>query len=138
MTIASAYELFETSKQAEAEGVWVDIGPFSFKLARAGGQNSTFMKEASKRFKPYQIAINNDTMPQDMALDLVIDIFVDTIVLDWKNVGDKSTPPKEIPFSKDAARELFRDLPNLFQELQTQATKTGNFRAQNLEAAAGN
>jgi hypothetical protein len=136
MTVASAYALFESSTEAEARGVWVSVGPFQFKLARAGGGNDAFTKEATKRFKPFQVAISNETMPEDMAKDMVVDIFVDTVVLDWKNVGDRDG--NELPFSKDAARKLFKDLPNLFTEVQAQATKTGNFRKENLEAAAGN
>lgn len=133
---ASAYALFESSVEAEAKGVWVSVGPFQFKIARAGGGNDAFTKEVTKRFKPFQVAINNETMPEDMAKDMVVDVFVDTIVLDWKDVGDREGNP--LPFSKENARKLFKDLPNLFAEVQAQAQKTGNFRAENLEAAAGN
>lgn len=136
MTVASAYDLFESSAEAEAKGVWVSVGPFGFKIARAGGSNEAFSKEATKRFKPFQVAINNETMPKEMAEDMVIEIFVDTIILDWKDVGDRDGVL--LPFSKENARKLFKELPNLFAELQAQATKTGNFRKENLEAAAGN
>jgi len=136
MTIASAYALFESSAEAEANGVWIPIGPFKFKIARAGGGNQAFSKEAMKRFKPFQAAISNETMPKEIADQMVIDIFVDTIVLDWKDVGDREGKP--IEFSKEAAKTLLTELPNLFQELQAQAQKTGNFRKENLEAAEGN
>lgn len=134
--IISAYALYASDAKAEQAGTWVPVGPFKFKLARAGGANERFQKEAAKRFKPFQAAISNDTMPKEMAEDLVIEIFVDTIVLDWADVGDRDGVA--IPFSKDAARKLFRDLPNLFEDLQKEAVKAGNFRKENLEAAAGN
>lgn len=134
--IISAYDQFDSDASLETEGVWTTIGTMEFKLARAGGDNDDFVKAVTKSFKPFQVAIANDTMPKEMAVDLVVDVFVDTIIKDWKNVYGRDK--QAIEFSKDAAKTLLRDLPNLFIALQAEAQKISNFRKANLEAAAGN
>lgn len=131
---ASVYDIFETETDAEVSGAWIDIGPSKFKLARAGGANENFMKTAAKRLKPFQSAI--DSLPRKAADELAQGIFVDTILLDWKDVTDREGV--EIPYSREAAKKLFVDLPNLFIALQNEANKMSNFTKSNLEAAAKN
>ncbi len=131
---ASVYDLFETETDAEVGGTWIDIGPSKFKLARAGGANENFMKTAAKRLKPFQSAI--DSLPRKAADELARGIFIDTVLLDWKDVTDRSG--KVIPYSREAATKLFTDLPNLFIALQNEANKMSNFTKSNLEAAAKN
>lgn len=130
----SLYDLYETSGEAEANGAWVDLGPSSFLLARTGGANENFMKTASKRLKPYQAAL--DQLSKPAADELAIGIFVDTVLLGWKNVKDRAG--NVIEFSKEAAKKLLKELPNLFQVLQAEAGKMSNFTQANLDAAAKN
>lgn len=132
----SAYDQFESDASLESEGKWIDVGTMRFKLARAGGDNEAFIKTASKRFKPFQAAMAADTMPKQLATELVVDVFVGTILKDWKDVYDREG--EKIEYSKDAAKALLTELPNLFMALQQESQKMGNFRKENLEAALGN
>lgn len=134
--LLSAYAQFESDKDKEAQGTWVNVGTMSFKLARAGGGNEKFMKEAAKRFKPLQAAIQNDQLPPALGQKMVVEIFADTIVLDWKNVAGRDGA--ELPFSKENVVTLLTDLPNLFIELQRESQAASNFSKDQLEAAAGN
>jgi|SRR5687768_9481542 len=131
---ASVWDLFETMADAEVSGTWIEIGAAKFKLARAGGANENFMKTANKRLKPFQSAM--DSLPKKAADELAQGIFVDTLLLDWKNVTDRDG--KDLPFSKEAARKLLSQLPNLFLALQAEAHKMSNFTKNNLDAAAKN
>lgn len=132
----SAYDQFESDNDLELSGVWCPVGTMQFKLARAGGENENFVKLASKKFKPFQAAIAADAMPKELATELVLDVFIETILMDWKDVYDRDGTL--LVFSKDAAKKLLTDLPNLFVALQQDAQKVANFRKVNLEAAAGN
>jgi hypothetical protein len=132
----SAYAQFESDGSLETEGAWIELGTMSFKLARAGGDNEDFAKVASKRFKPFQAAIASDSMPKQLANDLVIGVFVDTLIKDWKDVYDRDGTA--LDFSKENAKRLLTELPNLFMALQAEATKMANFKRANLEASAGN
>ncbi len=132
--LVSAYSMFETVADAETSGVWVPIGPMEFKLARTGGANDTFLKTAAKRLKPFQNALEH--MPRKAQDDLAIGIFVDTILMDWKNVAGRDGV--EIAYSKEAAKKLLQELPNLFLALQVEANKMSNFSQEALDNAAKN
>lgn len=132
----SAYDQFESDGGLEADGVWCPIGTMSFKLARAGGENEDFVKKASKRFKPFQAAIAADAMPKQLATDLVVEVFAETILKDWRDVYDRGG--ELLPYTKENAVRLLTELPNLFVALQQESQKVANFRKENLEASAGN
>lgn len=131
---ASLYDLFETSGDAEVAGVWCTIGPARFKLARAGGANENFAKIATKRLKPFQSSL--ESLPRKTADDLALGIFVDTVLLGWEGVTDRTGAV--VPYSAEAAKKLLTDLPNLFAALRAESEKMSNFSQANLEAAAGN
>jgi hypothetical protein len=131
---ASLFAMFDTNPEAETGGVWADIGPARFKLARMGGANTKFSKTATKRLKPFQASMDN--LPDKVATDMAVEIFIDTVLLDWQNVIWTDGTPME--FSKANAKKLLVRLPNLFLALQNEAGKLSNFNAANLEAAAGN
>jgi hypothetical protein len=131
---ASLFDLFETNSDAENAGIWVPVGPARFKIARAGGANENFKKTAMKRLKPF--AASFETLPAKTVDDLAIGIFVDAVLLDWEGVVDRSGAL--IPYSKEAAKDLLTQLPNLYTVLKAESEKLSNFSQTNLEAAAGN
>jgi hypothetical protein len=133
-TTASLYDIFETNSGAESEGIWVPVGPARFKLARAGGANENFIKTATKRLKPF--AASFETLPKKTADEIAIGIFVDAILLDWEGVADRSGA--SVPYSKEAAKKLLTELPNLYLTLRAESEKMSNFSQANLDAAAGN
>ncbi|HPQ38574.1 MAG TPA: hypothetical protein PLW97_13105, partial [Synergistaceae bacterium] len=61
--------------------------------------------------------------------------FVETVLLEWKGV---ELDGEELSFSKENALKLFRELPDLFNDLFNQAKSTANFRAAELEEDAKN
>ena len=90
------------------------------------GQLAGLMKQA-------QAMQDNLKKAQD---ELAIGIFVDTILQDWKGVSARDG--SELPYSKENAKALLLDLPNLFGTLQAEANKMSNFTQASLELAAKN
>ena len=135
-TMISPYDLYGTDPALETNGVWVDVGPMSFLLARAGGENQDFKTMVAKKFAPFQVAIANDMLPETAAKSMLVEVFAETIIKDWKNVGARDG--SELPFTKDNAKTLLNDLPELLMTLQAEANKLGNYKKRQLEAAAKN
>lgn len=135
-TIVSPYDIFSTEENLEVSGVEVAIGQMFFTLARAGGQNMKFKKAAQAKFKPYEFAIANDALSERQAQELVVDVFVDTVLLGWRNVYGRDKVL--IPYSKEAAIKLLLDLPDLFLRLQNEASTMSNFRKKGIEEVAKN
>lgn len=133
----SIYDMFESDDNLEKKGIWVDYsGAGSFLVARAGGANQKFAKVLQAKTQPYKFQIDNDLMDEKVGRKLLIEAFVEAVLLDWKDVYDRSGV--KMSCTKDNAVKLFTDLPDLFQDLQQQASKFANFRRQEIERTSGN
>lgn len=122
------YDLFDSDRNLEKVGVWVEVGSARFKCRRAGGANDDYINLAAKKIRPFAQAIQDDVLPREMGDDLMAEVYAETIVLDWENVTDRQGG--QIPFSKEACVALFKELPNVFALVRAQADRAGNFRDQ--------
>lgn len=154
MSEQSLYEIFATDAKAEKAGKWVDVGSASFLLARAGGSNTRFQKAMAAVLRPHQRRIQLGMMEPDEATALAIGPFVDHVLLNWRGLrpikrdeaGQIMRDPEtkaillgdEIPYSKDAARKLLTDLPDIFTTLQEEAQRVSNFAPEDIETAGKN
>jgi hypothetical protein len=129
---ANIYAAFETDPEKEASGTFVELGPFRFKLARAGGGNRRFKALVEKKMKPHVRLAEAGLMPEGAAVEILAECFAETVVLDWENVTDREG--NVLPFSPSACKKLLVDLPELFTELRAQAEKASNFLSALREA----
>lgn len=138
----SLYSQFATNKEAEAEGAWTEYGPNEdgtiprFKLSRMSKSNKRYQKELERATKPHRRSMELETMDNDLAEKLMMEVFVDTILLDWENIDDKEG--NRLSFSRENALKLFKDLPELYDDLQDKARKASLFREASLEDEAKN
>ena len=129
------YAMFGTDSDLEKDGIWIDYGPFGFKVARAGGSNEKYRRLMQARMKPYRRQIQNETMSEDKAQEILLETFVDGVLLDWRDVTDREGNKME--FNRENALQLLSDLKDLFADLQTQASKISNFRREEMEEDLG-
>lgn len=138
----SLYRQYKSDETLEKGGVLVQYGftddnrPIAFRIARAGGANASYAKRVEAKVKPYRRQIQTETIDPKVAEKLMMEVFVETVLLGWENVQDEAG--KDLPFSKDNAIKLFTDLPDLYKDLQEQAGKASLYRAEILEVEAGN
>ncbi len=109
--------IFATSKDKEVNGVWFDIDDDTgFLLRRMGGENSKRIKGIMTKYtKPYLNLIKSNKLPYDKERSILVDVFVDGCLIDWKGVF---IDEKEVDCSKENAKNLFNKLPELFDTLQ--------------------
>lgn len=141
----SVYDQFGTSKEREAEGVGVDFGDFRVKLARAGGHNQKWAKVAERCARPYKTAIQAGTLSNEKATELMADLYVEAVVMDWQTKRDdewvdgiEGRDGELMPFTKENVKKILIDLPDLFAILQQHATDLNTFKEQQLIADAKN
>lgn len=128
-------ELFATSEALEREGVWIDYGTFRVKVAYAGGANRRYNKRMEELTRPHRRAILNDAFPKEQQALLVKQAVAETVVLGWEGVEDEGTP---VPFSPEAALELFKKYEKFFEEVLQQAQSFANYREEDRAADSGN
>jgi hypothetical protein len=133
----SLYKQFATSSKHETEGVWLDYGSGGrILIARAGGSNRSFQRALERTARKYRRQLQLGTLPEETAREVVIEVYADTIVLGWEGVTDREG--KILEFSKANVIQIFRDLPELFADVQEQAQNLALFRESLREADVKN
>lgn len=146
---ANMYKMFKTDKRLEQDGILLDYGPFRVTVARMGGANKKFFKLLELRTKPMRRAIQADSADRDKLLALTTQTFAETCVLNWEvNRSDTDVPSWErgieaedgtlLEFNKQNVIDTLTKLPDLLDDLQTQATNQSLYRADIEEAEVKN
>lgn len=136
----SLFEQYGTDAKKEAEGVEVTFPPNkdgtlpTFVIAATSKNNQKYAKALEAATKPYRR--NMDAMQPEVAERIYRDVFVKTVLKGWSNVQDKDGNP--IPYSREAALDLFEKLPRLYDELNSRAGSIDLFREAQREEEAGN
>jgi hypothetical protein len=153
--VTGLYAQFKTDPELERTGIELEYFIDSnksviIKIARAGGGNSKYQRVLDVRTKPYRRQIQTDTIQPETLESVMREVYADSVVLGWftatkdekgnetrvATVDDSNGNPME--FSRDNVVKLFRELPDLFADVQTSANKVSLFRMDELEAAAKN
>jgi hypothetical protein len=138
----SIYEQFETNKEKEIGGVAVEYGANkdgsipTFYVTRMSRSNKKYIKNLEKATRPHRRAIELETMQPDQAEKISMGVFVETVLLGWKNVQNRKG--EVVTFTKEAATKLFNELPDFYDDLQSKASKASLFRDEALEEEAKN
>lgn len=141
---------YKTDNELEVGGVEVTAGDpnpdgtlATFIIARASKSNKAYQAALTKAAAPYQRQIQ---MKIDVSAQLEVafmDVFCDTVLRGWSNVLKADITGNEsdtgyIEFSKQNAKLLFKQLPELYDFLQEQANSASLFLEATREESAKN
>lgn len=130
------YAMFETDAKTESSGIVINYGDFKVRVARAGGENKRYVKILRELTKPYQKAIDTDTIDPEVAKEISIKAFVRGVLLGWEGVTDRDG--NALAYNEANAIKVFTDLPEFFKEIAQQALNFTLFRAASQEDEAKN
>ena len=137
VTAMSLYSLFKTDKSLEVKGIDLQYGDgIIITIARAGGANPIYARVVEAKTKPYRRQIQSETISRELSEQLTREIYAEAIVLGWSGVTDENG--KAMEFTKENAVKLFKDLPDLFEDVKEQAGKAALFRNDILTADSKN
>lgn len=138
----SLFDTFETDENVEKEGLFLNYGKnrdgtdICIKIARAGGSNTAYHKAINRKMKPYARQYQAGVMDVEVQAKILKEAFAETVVIGWEHVQEKDGT--EIQFSRENCIKLFDRLPDLFVDIQEQATKSTLFRNEVLEGDSKN
>lgn len=138
----SLFDQFQTNAEKEIEGVPVQYAPNkdgtvpTFYLSRMGKTNKKYSKALDKATKPYQRQLKLGTLDNATADDLFMGVFAKTVLKGWENVNGRDGKP--LTFTVENAVELFKLLPDLYDDLTEKASSAALFREEANEEDAGN
>ncbi|NUF48730.1 MULTISPECIES: hypothetical protein [unclassified Gilliamella] len=133
----SLFEQFETDKTKEKDGVPIEYAANAngtiptFYIARIGGANSKYSLLIKKMTKQYKRQIQMDTLPEEKLIEISIKAFSEGALRGWDNIQDRKG--KNIPFSIENACNLFKQLPDLFTDLISQANDIELYKSVQIE-----
>lgn len=134
--MTSIYQQFRTNPEIEQNGVTIDYGDFKFMIARAGGANRRYEQALEKKARPFRRALANDLLPNSRQREILMEVFAETVVLGWE--GIRGEDGEEISHSPAACLQLFKDLPDIFDDIKEQAERAALFRVSTRETQAKN
>ncbi len=140
------YNQFATSPEFERRGIEIDYGNFRVTVARAGGANKNFARLLEAKTKPFRRAIQTEMMDNDRAGELLMEVYAESVILKWETKVDGKfkvgIEPKDggklLPFCAENVMITLRNLPNLFADIQVQATREALYREELREDDTGN
>lgn len=141
----SMYDMFKTDTDRERNGIFYEGDGFRIKVARAGGANKRYAKMLEVHTRPYRRALQTETMGNERALELLYHVYADAVVLDWEvwkngkwEQGIEGEDGEILPFNRENVIQTFKNLPDLFTDVQEQAGRIALFRQDIIEKDAGN
>jgi hypothetical protein len=139
---SSLHKNFAMSEEKMKDGVDIEFSPNddgsvpTFRIARVSANNPKYMKCMERVSRPYKRQIQLETLTPELTIKINRTVFVESLLLGWSNVQGKDG--KEMSFSRENALKLLEELPDLFDELYTNANKASLFRDEEQEADAKN
>lgn len=127
--------------QKERDGVWRmwtnGVHSIEFRLARAGGSNTSFRVRAEELTRVYRRSnVDLLMLPTDKQDALNRELYADTIVKGWRS--DAFEGLNDENFSRSDLIQLFTLVPETLVFCITEATASSNYANAVLEAEAGN
>lgn len=145
----SLRKTFGTDKSKETEGVKVEYAPNkdgsvpTFIIARMGGANKRYAKALDVAVRPYRAMLQANRLDAEIADSVFKDVFINTCLLGWENVLAADMTGNEADegfaqFTPAGAKQLFTNLPDLYQDLQAKAQAGSTFNEELAEESAKN
>jgi hypothetical protein len=125
--VKSIYDAFGTVKQYETEGVTLDFGVAKFRVRRSGGSNRLFMTALAAKLRPHRRAIDANTLSDELAKNLQMEVYFETVVAGWEGVTDPSG--KVLEYNLENFKKVMTDLPDLWDALRNESDNMRNFQA---------
>lgn len=128
---------FKTDDNLEVNGIIIKMDEeLTFTIARAGGANKAFNRKTRKATQPYRRQIASGAVDDELMAGIMKKVFCQTCLKAWTGVTDENG--KAVPCNVENALALFTELPELYDQLQEDATNAQLFLADIKEAEAGN
>lgn len=128
MSKANLFNLFKTDTNLEESGIWYEISEGTkFLIRRLGGNNTRLKAAYAKYYKSKARLIESGQLPDEEAKTLMYKVFIDTCLADWEGVTDEDG--NDLECTPENALDLFKKLPELYNALNEEANKVGNYRA---------
>lgn len=132
------FGVYATDHDLEQDGIRVKLDADSdmwFEIRRSGGANHAYDRAVQRNSKQYQRQLARGILANDVAeREIIRPAFIHACMIGWHGIRDESG--KEIPYSDEACKTLFTELPDIYDMLREQANELSNFRIREQQETA--
>lgn len=114
------------------DGTWISYMGVPLKIARAG--NEKFKNVFRRLSKPYQREIENGSLDERAAEDILCKALAQAVLLDW----DAEKFPGKVPYSTEDAEALLKDDPDCRTFVTEFSQRAENYFLEERETRLGN
>jgi len=138
----SLFKQFKMDTNKEQNGIEVKYGANddgtipTFTLRRISNSNQVYTKTLERLSAPYRRLLQLGNLDDRTSNRILITTFCEAVLIGWQNV--QNIKNELIPYSFDNAMKLLEELPELYEELRTQAATASLYRDETLEREAKN
>lgn len=119
---------FGTDKDLEKNGAWIDFGEGLFCLIARSG-NPRYNRKFKEVSAPYKRAIRLETLADEKAEELMIQVMASTILLDWRGLTDNGV---EVPYTPENAKAMLTKYPDFKDQVKSASDSMEAFKRQEI------
>jgi hypothetical protein len=127
---------FAKDSSKENDGVWITLGRFEYRIARAHRNNKRFLKQFEEKMRPYQWALDRGNVAalREVANDVLHIVYAESILRGIRRTDTK----EELPYTPEDGAMLFKKLPDLWDEVFRTANNAEVYAPEQVKADSGN
>jgi len=129
--------MYGFDKDKAEDGVWVDLGLDDGSRVRIGKiGRMAYGKSLDRYGRKYQKIVRlGQSIPLEDATKMIIQVYADTVVLDWENIRIDGKP---LPYTRDNAVWLLTEFPDFRTFVEAHANDNELFQDQDFDADSKN
>jgi hypothetical protein len=153
------FKTYKTDTKLEKKGVaYTPDASTIITLARAGGANVKFGKLLDAKAKPFRRQIEAGTLDPELDRKMMAETYAEAVILNWETLDEDGVPHQVIeadpdladsyegsidamgcvPFNKNNVVVTLLALPDMFMDIQRNASQASTYQAAQRDADAGN
>ena len=135
--MAGFLDRYNTDRNAEEDGVWVDYGDgVKVQVRRL---SSKFSRDVRRKLeKPYSSQFRNRDMPDSLQEELLNKQLSMAVVVNWEGVPDPDKPDTMLPYSQDNVLRIVKDFPDFRDDILTASMERTTFEKEQRKDAEKN
>jgi hypothetical protein len=135
--MAGFLDRYNTSRDLEEEGVWVDFGDgVKVQVRRL---NSKHSRETRRKLeKPYSSQFRNREMPDSLQEQLLNKQVAQSIVVNWEGVPNPESPKDQLGYTPDNVLMVIEKFPDFRDDILTASMERTTFEKEQRKEAEKN
>lgn len=125
------YDLYKTDREKEIKGVPVKFGEATVYIATSNTTGNPRLAQRQAEYVELAAQRKGVSSSKEEIKEKMLEMYAECVVTNWENVKDEDG--NELPYNKENALRVFKDLPHFFDAIVSFASDFTNYREKVIE-----